>query len=234
MPCIYETINLFNLNNNIFPYKYIGSDQNDNPNYLGSSLSLKNDIKIIGKENFKKRILLYYDSISNIELREEEKKILSLLDCAKNKIYYNKTNSSHKGYILNEIDKEKRKNQLREAWENWFFSLEKDDRWFKECGHRISNISKEIQKIDFWISKYGEDGSRKFKEFKKSQSVNKMGEKNKMSKYSDISKKEAIDLFFNKNIKRKEICESTGLSYGVLKLIIRNYKKNGLISVKNT
>jgi len=45
MPQIYETVNKYNRDNGIMPYRYIGSDQNDNPRYYGSSKDLNRDIK---------------------------------------------------------------------------------------------------------------------------------------------------------------------------------------------
>lgn len=48
MPCIYLTINHYNKSHGIEPYLYSGSDQNDNPDYLGSSKQLNEDIKKYG------------------------------------------------------------------------------------------------------------------------------------------------------------------------------------------
>jgi hypothetical protein len=59
MPQIYEVINLYNQERGLVPYRYIGSDQNDNDNYFGSSHKLQNDIKKIGKEFFIKKTLKF-------------------------------------------------------------------------------------------------------------------------------------------------------------------------------
>jgi hypothetical protein len=236
MPCIYETINIFNRDNNINPYRYIGSDQHDKIWYFGSSKSLKRDIVKYGKDNFIKNTIVFFEEISNVDLRNKEKEMLSEIDCANDSSYYNKTNSSVKGYVLTNDDRIEKSNQLREAQLRWRGSLSEDE--YKKIKYNLSVVSKnmdipnEMHKIEFWVKKYGEIGEEKFNEFKEKISNSKKGEKNGMSKYTDKSKETAIDLFFNKNKTRKEICTITGISYGVLKVIIRNYQKYGIISTK--
>ena len=44
MSVIYETINMFNKVNGINPWRYIGSDQNNDLSYFGSSVDLKKDM----------------------------------------------------------------------------------------------------------------------------------------------------------------------------------------------
>jgi hypothetical protein len=65
---IYQITN--KLNNKI----YIGSHQtvNINDKYMGSSKSLKKDIKEMGKENFNKEILFVFDNKKEMLLKEEE------------------------------------------------------------------------------------------------------------------------------------------------------------------
>ena len=60
---IYKTTNL--INGKI----YVGKDSNDNPNYLGSGIVLKNAIDKYGRKSFKKEILEICD-LSNINDRE--------------------------------------------------------------------------------------------------------------------------------------------------------------------
>lgn len=92
MGVIYETINVHNKNNGIYPWRYIGSDQYNNPEYLGSSKQLNQDILRYGKENFIKCILLEVESIDNKELRRiEADKYLKPLNVKKDPTYYNKT-----------------------------------------------------------------------------------------------------------------------------------------------
>ena len=122
---IYETINNYNKENNILPYRYIGSDQHNNSNYLGSSKSLLNDIKKIGKDHFEKRIICEFpDGISNTLLRRIESQIQRFIDVAKDPEYYNKTNSSHKGYIETEEEKATRMAKTHLGFRKWWDSLD--------------------------------------------------------------------------------------------------------------
>jgi len=61
---IYLTTNLVN------GERYIGKDSNNNPKYLGSGVLLKEDIKIYGKEKFKKEILEYCKTDEELTLQE--------------------------------------------------------------------------------------------------------------------------------------------------------------------
>jgi len=61
---VYKTTNLINKR------FYIGRDSRNLPNYYGSSVSLKNDIKKYGKENFKKEIIEYCKSEKELNERE--------------------------------------------------------------------------------------------------------------------------------------------------------------------
>ena len=62
---IYKTTNT--LNGKI----YIGKDTNNNPNYLGSGVILKNAIKKYGIQNFKKEILENCNTIEDLNKREK-------------------------------------------------------------------------------------------------------------------------------------------------------------------
>jgi hypothetical protein len=121
---IYETINHYNKKNNILPYKYIGSDQHNKSDYLGSSKSLLNDIKKIGKEHFEKRIICQFsEDIPNTLLRKIESQIQRFIDVARNPEYYNKTNSSHKGYVETDDEKAKRMAKTHSAYRMWWDNL---------------------------------------------------------------------------------------------------------------
>jgi len=61
---IYLTTNLINNK------KYVGKDSNNNPKYLGSGVLLLEDIKIYGKENFKKETLEHCNSDEELTLKE--------------------------------------------------------------------------------------------------------------------------------------------------------------------
>ena len=92
MAIIYETINLYNLENRISPWRYIGSDQNNNPSYLGSNTDLKKDIMTLGEDKFIKNILEDCGEITNKELRKvESEKYLKPNKVRTDESYYNKT-----------------------------------------------------------------------------------------------------------------------------------------------
>lgn len=61
---IYKITNL--LDNKI----YIGQDLKNNPNYYGSGIYLKNSIKLLGKNNFKKEIIEYCKTKDELNERE--------------------------------------------------------------------------------------------------------------------------------------------------------------------
>jgi hypothetical protein len=89
---IYETVNLHNKERGITPWRYIGSDQYNNPAYLGSSVDLKADIKKLGKDQFIKNILEDAGDIDNKMLRQlEVDKYLKPNKVRTDSSYYNKT-----------------------------------------------------------------------------------------------------------------------------------------------
>jgi hypothetical protein len=89
MPCIYITTNLLHRDLGIQPWRYIGSDQRDNPNYYGSNKSLVKDIKQLGKSHFVKEVILNYDSIDNKSLRQIEVQILKEYNVKQDDSFYN-------------------------------------------------------------------------------------------------------------------------------------------------
>lgn len=92
MPCVYITENLYNKELGISPWRYIGSDQNDDPEYYGSNRDLKRDIAFLGKEKFKKIVIKYYETIDNKELRKIEADEFLKPNNVKNDVsYYNKS-----------------------------------------------------------------------------------------------------------------------------------------------
>jgi hypothetical protein len=48
--------------------KYIGSDSNNNPNYLGSGTHIKKAIKKYGRENFTKTII---NTVTDLDIMKE-------------------------------------------------------------------------------------------------------------------------------------------------------------------
>lgn len=97
MPSIYLTENLYNKQRGIVPWRYIGSDQNDNDDYYGSNRDLKKDINNIGIDNFVKTLLIEYDVIDNKVLRSKESALLTWLGVRIDSTYYNKSDSYSPG-----------------------------------------------------------------------------------------------------------------------------------------
>ena len=90
MAIIYLTENLYNKENNILPWRYVGSDQNNNSEYYGSSKLLKSDIERLGKEFFVKHTLKEYHEVDNKILRKiEAEEYLQPMNVKKDPTYYN-------------------------------------------------------------------------------------------------------------------------------------------------
>ena len=100
---IYLTINLVNNK------KYIGKDSNNNPNYLGSGVYLKQAIEKYGRENFKKIILEHVDDVSKLNEREEY--WIDKFNASKSQEFYN-ISEKGKGYPQGM----KSKNQDESKW----------------------------------------------------------------------------------------------------------------------
>lgn len=102
---VYCTTNLIN------GMKYIGSDSINNPKYLGSGVYLRKAIKEFGRENFKKEIIEYCDSL--IEMRKAEVKWITFYNAHLSNKFYNisgKGQGLEKGHILGPMsDKTKKK-----------------------------------------------------------------------------------------------------------------------------
>ena len=98
MTIIYETINLHNKEHGIYPWRYIGSDQFNNPLYLGSSRDLKKDIEILGRSAFMKIVLEECGDIENKELRKiEVEKYLKPNKVRSDQSYYNRSETYSPG-----------------------------------------------------------------------------------------------------------------------------------------
>jgi group I intron endonuclease len=77
---IYKTTNLIN------GLIYIGKDCNNNPNYLGSGLSIRRAVKKYGKENFKKEVIEVCDGDNWCE---RERYWIKILDARNRFVGYN-------------------------------------------------------------------------------------------------------------------------------------------------
>jgi hypothetical protein len=115
MPQIYEVINLYNQERGLVPYKYIGSDQNDNDDYYGSSSELQNDIRRIGKEFFIKKTLKFFDTIDNKVLRKIESEILKENEVKESLVFYNKNQNYSPGCGVKGM-KHRNKKIVSENW----------------------------------------------------------------------------------------------------------------------
>ena len=150
MPQIYETVNKYNKEHNIMPFKYIGSDQNDNPNYFGSSVDLKLDIGELGTVHFEKRILASFDEIDNKSLRHEEAIYLQKYNVKQSVEFYNKTDIYAPGGGVKGM-KHKKKKVVSQTWidsrTGWNPSDETRALWSKQrTGKKTKDSTKEIWK----------------------------------------------------------------------------------------
>jgi hypothetical protein len=84
---VYKTTNLIN------GKQYIGSDSNNNPNYLGSGTGFIKALKKYGKENFKKDIIVECSSYE--EMRELEIFYIQKYNAHKSSMFYNRSDKGH-------------------------------------------------------------------------------------------------------------------------------------------
>lgn len=109
MAIIYETINLYNKERGITPWRYIGSDQHNNPSYLGSSVELNEDIKRLGVEFFVKNVLEDAGNIDNKTLRYKEAyEYLKPNKVKTDPTYYNKSDRYGPGGAMKKGTKQKK------------------------------------------------------------------------------------------------------------------------------
>jgi hypothetical protein len=109
MAIIYETVNMYNKDHGIMPWRYIGSDQYNRPEYLGSSVALKDDIKRIGAEYFVKTVLEDLGEIDNKTLRYKEAyEYLQPNKVKTDPTYYNKSDRYGPGGAMKKGTKQKK------------------------------------------------------------------------------------------------------------------------------
>jgi|SaaInlStandDraft_7_1057024.scaffolds.fasta_scaffold65150_3 hypothetical protein len=150
MPCIYLTINHHNKDNGIEPYLYSGSDQNDNPAYLGSSKRLQEDIAHYGPDKFEKTILHEFGAITNKELREFESNIQREEGHKADSRYYNLTDiplpgGGKKG--MKHSERFPRSDKWKESRKGWNPSAETREIWSAQrIGRSVKESTKEIWK----------------------------------------------------------------------------------------
>jgi hypothetical protein len=98
---IYKTTNTINNK------WYIGKDERNNPNYLGSGKLLRQAIAKYGKEAFKKEILV--EASTKEELAELEKKIIKEYNAVEDKMAYNIAIGGQGGNLIAGFSEEEKK-----------------------------------------------------------------------------------------------------------------------------
>jgi len=106
---IYKTTNELNKK------MYVGQDTHNNQNYFGSGILIVRAIKKYGKENFKREIIDFAESIG--ELNEKERYWIKFYNC-KFPDGYNLTDGGYGviGYTFTEKDREKSSLAAKKSW----------------------------------------------------------------------------------------------------------------------
>lgn len=185
---VYKTTNL--INGKI----YIGSDQNENDEYLGSGVLLKKALEKYGTENFKKEVLFKTKNLKR--LMEMETKLIREYNSTDRSIGYNISNGYWGGDTLTnhpDIDSIKEKisvgvinaNERIQESKRKYFETESIEK--RNC--RISNVKKAMANADFSYFKtdeYKKNVSKGLKESKKFQEY--CNNRGKRGKYNVIDK----------------------------------------------
>jgi hypothetical protein len=240
MQVIYETINHWNRENGINPWRYIGSDEHNKPTYLGSSKLLLEDIKILGNVFFEKKIILSFPNVklTNRELRNIESDIQKTKMCAEDITYYNRTNSSHKGYIETDEEKMIRMKKCHNGYLKWLESLTPDDKkeFRKKQGCDERNMK---MKGKTYEEIYGVEKTKKIKQTIKDKIS---GSKNPRSKYDifpEEKRMEARNKFKSGNYTHEALSKIYFVSRRLIGTVckgikIKKYKKYILIYENDT
>lgn len=95
---IYLIVNIQNYINNVLPYLYIGSKEDESKfdTYWSSSKFVKEDIQKIGKQNFIKIVLEKVKYDNSCDLLEVEQSYHNKLDVVNSPLYYNKAYANGK------------------------------------------------------------------------------------------------------------------------------------------
>lgn len=204
MAIIYLTINMHNELAGINPYKYLGSDQYDNPNYLGSNKKLKEDIDRLGKENFKK-ITLDTLEVDNKTLRQKEAELLKKYKVKSDATYYNESELYAPGG-----GKKGMKHTQKFA---------RTDKWKKSRkGYAHTEISKKMM-ADKKIGKKLNEGTKKL------MSIQRSGDKNPNALQWEITTPWGQKCVVKGLAK---YCKDVGVDYRTV-----YHSKNGWVAVKN-
>lgn len=173
---IYKTTNLIN------GKFYVGKDQKNNPEYLGSGMLLGKAIKKYGKDNFKKEILEYCKDKE--ELATKERYWIDKLDARNKKIAYNIGQGGDGGDNfsghpnLDSIKKKISNSKIgKEAWNKGKTDLHSKESKKKMSESKIGHIpwNKGLKNV------YSDETIKKFSEAKKNKTAS-IETKDKMSK----------------------------------------------------
>ncbi len=236
---VYKTTNIKN------GMIYIGSDQNEDPNYLGSGILLKRAIKKYGIQNFKKEILYVTSNIEDLKIMET--KLIREYNATNRNIGYNISDGYWGGDTLSNhpnIDKIKKKisNKVITANEKIQESRKKyfDNESYDKKMQRIINVKNAMKSADFSYFKTDEYrnnvskgiiNSTKFREYCKN--------RGKRGKYKVTDKRnERYDQLY-KIYQNNEFCDlysskdHTSFSYALNVILCytkthlnKNYQKN--------
>lgn len=95
---IYLIVNIENYVNNVLPYLYIGSKEDESKfaTYWSSSKYVKADVQKLGKQNFIKIVLRKVEYNNPCELLEVEQQYHNDLNVVENEMFYNKSYANGK------------------------------------------------------------------------------------------------------------------------------------------
>lgn len=199
---IYKTTNLIN------DKVYVGSDKNNNVNYLGSGKLLKNAIKKYGRENFKKEIICECENLENLKISESYwiKKLKSNI----RGIGYNISENYFGGdTFTNHPNKEKIREKMKnniKGNKNPMYGKKYYDVWLDKYGKEIADEKEKIKSkkqsnsisgennplkiknsYGRWVEKYGKEiADEKQKILNEKRKNNAIGKRNANSKIIEV------------------------------------------------
>jgi len=154
---IYITTNLIN------GKKYIGKDEKNNSDYLGSGIHLTRSIKKYGKENFRKEIIEHCKTSE--ELKEKEIYWIDFYKACESDQFYNIAKGGDGGNVIKGYSEEQKKEIYKKTIKNrkWYKPTDETKQKIsqKHKGKKLSDITKfklsEYNKGKKWTSKQREN-----------------------------------------------------------------------------
>jgi hypothetical protein len=239
---VYKTTNL--VNGKI----YVGSDKNNNEKYLGSGKILKQSIKKYNRENFKKEVLQFCNSLE--ELKTSESYWIKKLKSNVRGIGYNISSNYFGGDVFtNHPNKESYREKLKKinsGESNPMFGKSVFQHWVEKYGEEIAiqkqNVKSEKQRIAIsgennpmklknsycrWVEKYGEEiAIQKQNNLNEKRKINAKGKNNANSKIIEIYENETLIARYN-NLKEFTIKENKKAHF------VRKYQNKKIINNKD-